>query len=117
MWYTPWEMHRKEEDLGEDCMEGGEGRSCGRQELRTLEENIKIGKISIEELKLDWDQWQQIEEKGEGDIEFVSTVEDLDVQLGTVEVKNRELGREGELTREVSCQKRTEVSKLLAALL
>ena len=42
MWYTPWEMHRKEEDLGEDCMEGGEGRSCGRQELRTSEGDIKI---------------------------------------------------------------------------
>ena len=46
-------MHSKGEDLGKDCMEGGKGRSCGRQELRTSEGDIKIGGISIEELKLD----------------------------------------------------------------
>jgi len=51
-------MCSKEEDLGEDCMEGEEGRSCGRQELRTLERDIKIEGISIEKLKLDQDQWQ-----------------------------------------------------------
>jgi len=39
--------------LGEDCIEGGEGRSCGRQELRTSEGDIKIEEISIGELKLD----------------------------------------------------------------
>ena len=46
-------MHSKGEDLGKDYMEGGKGRSCGRQELRTSEGDIKIGGISIEELKLD----------------------------------------------------------------
>jgi len=44
-------------------------------------------------------------------------VEDLDIWLGTVEVKDRGLGKKGESIREVSCQKRTEVSKLLVALL
>ena len=46
-------MHSKEEDLGKDCMEGEKGRLCERQELRTSEGDIKIGGISIEELKLD----------------------------------------------------------------
>ena len=52
-----------------------------------------------------------------GDIKFVSTVEDLGIQLGIVKVKGRELEREEELIRETSYQKRTEVSKLPAALL
>jgi len=43
--------------LGENCIEGEEGRSYRRQELRTSERDIKIGRISIEELKLDQDQW------------------------------------------------------------
>jgi len=38
--------------LREDCIEGEEGRSYRRQELRTSEGNIKIKRISIEELKL-----------------------------------------------------------------
>jgi len=46
-------MHSKEEDLGEDCIERKESRSCRRQKLRTLERNIKIEEISIGELKLD----------------------------------------------------------------
>jgi len=44
-------------------------------------------------------------------------VEDLDIWLRTIEVKNKELGKEGEPIREVSCQKRIEVCKLPAALL
>ena len=58
-----------------------------------------------------------MEEEEGGDIEFISTVEDLGIQLGIVEVKSKELGRKEELIREVSYQKRMEVSKLLAALL
>ena len=56
------------------------------------------------------------EEKGE-DIKFVSTVEDLGIWLRIVEVKDRELRKKEESIREMSCQKRTEVSKLPTALL
>ena len=58
-----------------------------------------------------------MEEEEGGDIEFVSTVEDPGIWLGIIEVKGRELRREEESIKEVSCQKRTEVSKLPAALL
>jgi len=58
-----------------------------------------------------------MEEEEEGDIKFVSTVEDLGIWLGTVEVKNKKLERKEESIREASCQKRIKVSKLLAALL
>jgi len=51
------------------------------------------------------------------DIEFASTVEGLGIWLGIVGVEGRELGKEGGLTKEASCQKRIEVSKLLATLL
>jgi len=49
-------MYSKEEDLGEDHIEGEEGRSCRRQKLRTSERDIQIGEISIEKLKLDQNQ-------------------------------------------------------------
>jgi len=39
-------------------MEEEKDRSYRRQGYRTLEKNIKIEEISIEELKQDWDQWQ-----------------------------------------------------------
>ena len=45
-------MYNKEEDLEEDYMEGEKRRSYGRQELRTSEDDIQIGRISIGELKL-----------------------------------------------------------------
>ena len=56
------------------------------------------------------------EKKGE-DIKFVSTVEDLGIWLRIVEVKGRELRKKEESIREMSCQKRTKVSKLPTALL
>ena len=58
-----------------------------------------------------------MKKKEEGDIEFVSTVENLGIWLRIVEVKGRELGREGESIRKMSYQKKTEISKLPAALL
>jgi len=39
-------------------MEEEKDRSYRRQGYRTLEKNIKIEEISIEELKQDWNQWQ-----------------------------------------------------------
>ena len=39
-------------------MEEEKDRSYRRQGNRTLEKNIKIEEISIEELKQDWNQWQ-----------------------------------------------------------
>jgi len=51
------------------------------------------------------------------DIEFVSTVEDLGIWLGIVGVEGKESGKKGRSIKEASCQKRMEVSKLLAALL
>jgi len=58
-----------------------------------------------------------MEEEGEGNIKFVSTVENSGIWLGIVEVKGRELGREEKLIRKMSHQKKIEDSKLLAALL
>ena len=56
-------------------------------------------------------------EEAEGeDIESVSIVENLGIWSKIVEVKDKELAREGELNKR-NCQKRMEVSRLPAALL
>ena len=97
-------------------MGGEEDRSCRRQGYRTPEKDIKIEEISIEELKQDWDQWQQIKKKRR-DIKFVSTVESSGIQLRIVGAEDRKSKKKEESTRGTSCQKRIKISKLLAALL
>jgi len=58
-----------------------------------------------------------MQEEERRDIKFVSTVENLGIWLGIIEVKNRKLGRKGKSIRKASCQKKMEISKLLTALL
>ena len=97
-------------------MEEEKDRSYRRQGYRTLEKNIKIEEISIEELKQDWDQWQQIKKKRR-DIKFASTVESSGIQLRIIGAEGRKSKKKEESTRGMSRQKRIKISKLLAALL
>ena len=50
-------MHKKEEDLGGNHIEGEKSRSHRRQGSRTSERDIKTGEIIIRGPKWDQDQW------------------------------------------------------------